>query len=309
MKHSTLLKRFTALTLAGLLILSAAACKKTDPAASQPGDSSSQAGEAGIPAFVNPLPGLDLNAILEVNPPSVELFTKISDKQKINKDVVGWLRVPGTDINEEVLQGPGKDGSYDVRKLGEYYERRDLTGQYNFYGCYFADYENAFGDRNGISKSTIIYGHSMTDDLEKDKDPNVAKFTPIKHYNDPEFAAKNPYIYFSTPEDDMVWKVFAGAYTEVTLPYYYPDRTGAQFMSLINEMMDRSELDFNVDVNVNDKILILSTCTYIFGDTEKERRNYRYIVGARLVRPDEEITETNTVTVNETVKKPKVPMN
>ena len=46
-----------------------------------------------------------------------------------NRDTVGWLKIPGTKINNSVLQ------SYD----NVTYLRQDERRKYNLYGCYFAD--------------------------------------------------------------------------------------------------------------------------------------------------------------------------
>lgn len=67
-----------------------------------------------------------------------------------NRDTIGWLKIPGTKINNSVLQ------SYD----NAYYLRQDERRKYSLYGCYFADYECSFGTRDDLSPNTIIYGHS-----------------------------------------------------------------------------------------------------------------------------------------------------
>ena len=131
--------------------------------------------------------------------PEKETLDKIAAAQAQNSDVVGWLTIPNTTIDAEVLQ-----------KVGDnvYYERRDITQKYNWYGCYYADGGNTFGTRNDLTKNTIIYGHNMEDKA------NGLKFAQLMHYLDVDWASKNPYIYFSTPEDDMVFQVYAVFYTD-----------------------------------------------------------------------------------------------
>ena len=58
-----------------------------------------------------------------------------------NRDTIGWLKIPGTKINNSVLQ------SYD----NAYYLRQDERRKYSLYGCYFADYECSFGTRDDLS--------------------------------------------------------------------------------------------------------------------------------------------------------------
>ncbi|MFR9189989.1 MAG: class B sortase [Anaerotruncus massiliensis (ex Togo et al. 2019)] len=123
------------------------------------------------------------------------------------------------------------------------------------------------GNRNELSQNTIIYGHSMSDTIRDD--PEQDKFTQLKKYLDIEWAKKHPYIYFSTAEDDMTWKVFAVSYVDTKLSYNLPEYKDQNFNELIAELKDRSQFDIDVDVTPSDKILILSTCTYPTGYTNK----------------------------------------
>ncbi len=282
MKHTHLFSRLTAFMMAMVMLLSFAACgdNSTSPdASSQASSSASQ-----IPAFINPLPDVDLNAIAKPELPSAEIREKLNTAYNQNNDVVGWLRIPNTEIDNEVLQGADNN----------VYLRSDITKGYNWYGCYYADYECLFGDRNSISKDIIIYGHSMNDD------PNSTKFSQLKKYVDPEFAKNNPYLYFSTPEDNLVYKVFSVMYTDTNLAYIHPNLKGNEFMKLVSELKDRSQFDFDVDVNSSDKLLTLSTCTYIYGNREDQR----FVVVGRLLRPGEEIEPTVKLEKNADVKPP-----
>ncbi len=282
MKHNHLSLRITALIMTLIMMVSFAACG--DNSAAPEGSSSQASSSSEVPAFVNPLPDVDLNAIAKPEPPSAEVLDKINTAYNQNNDVVGWLKLNNSDIDNEVLQGADND----------VYLRSDITKGYNWYGCYYADFECAFGDRNSISKNTIIYGHSMDDD------PNGAKFSQIKKYLDPEYAKNNPYIYFSTPEDNLVYKVFSVMYTDTNLAYIHPNMKGNEFMKLVGELKDRSQFDFDVDVNSSDKIITLSTCTYIYGNREDQR----LVVVGRLLRPGEEMEPTVELEKNADVKPP-----
>ena len=76
----------------------------------------------------------------------------------INNDVVGWIRIEGTNINYPVMQN------------SEYYLRRNIYKEYSTYGTPFlADYCNI-----NLSDNLIIYGHHiksgmMFADLDKYK--------------------------------------------------------------------------------------------------------------------------------------------
>ncbi|MEM1484758.1 class B sortase [Oscillospiraceae bacterium PP1C4] len=286
MKRFHLSTRVAALILALSMIFTLAACGDRSVKPTPDGSSSSDV-SSSVPAFINPLPDVDLTAIAKPEPPAADLLAKINTAYNQNNDVVGWISLSNTTINDEVL--------HYTDNL--YYERRDITKGYNWHGCYWADFECKFGDRNSISKNTIIYGHSMDDN------PEGVKFSQLKKLNDKDFAAANPYINFSTPEDNMVWKIFSVMYTDTNLAYIHPEMKNSEFMKLVGEAKLRSKLNYDVDVNASDKILTLSTCTYPTNNKEINDHT-RFVVMARLVRPGEKIEPTVKVEVNANVKAP-----
>lgn len=293
--------RLIALLLAVTMLLSAAACggRETSPDASSstPQDTSS----TGVPAFVNPLPDADLSAVAEPKKPEGDLLEKLNTAYNQNNDVVGWLSVPDTTMDDPVMfcENDANTQNDPDPENRNFYQRRDINKQYDWYGSYWVDYECKLGDRNELSRNTIIYGHSMDDD------PEGLKMSQLKKYNDIEWAKQHLYIYFSTAEDEMVWKVFAVSTVDTNLAYNHPDLSDADFMNLISELKDRSVYDIDVDVKSTDKILLISTCTYPTNYTNVQLdESTKYLIVARLLRPGEEETATVEMTVNEDVKKP-----
>ena len=67
-----------------------------------------------------------------------------------NNDIVGWINVPGTNINYPFVQ----------TKDNKYYLTHSLDKSKNSAGWVFLDYRN---DINNLSKNTIIYAHGRTD--------------------------------------------------------------------------------------------------------------------------------------------------
>lgn len=214
-----------------------------------------------------------------------EILAGIVEYHKLNEDTVGWLYVPGTTINESVVQTVDND----------YYLRRTNLGKQNYDGCYYVDFRGTLGSRDTLSKNTVIYGHSMNDD------PNGGRFSQLKKYLDLNFAKEHPYIYFSTPESDMVWQVFAVFYTEKYFNYNDPNPSAADFINIINDARQRSQFNFDTTVGANDKILTLSTCTYVYDAGYPN--DYRYVVMAKLMDKNAEQT-TVTVEKNPSPKAP-----
>ena len=74
--------------------------------------------------------------------------------------------------------------------------------------------------------------------------------------------------------------------------------TNDNFEALVDEIKVRSLYFTNVDVNKNDKILTLSTCTRDMDVKGNGETNARFVVVARLVRDG----ESETVDVSKTIK-------
>ncbi|HAN44547.1 MAG TPA: hypothetical protein DCP97_04055 [Ruminococcaceae bacterium] len=270
------------------MLLSVAACSERSPGKSN--DSSS----------VSVIDQLESSSSVSLEPekPEKALIDKIVEAYNKNNDVIGWLRIPNTTIDQPVVQ---KAGAQD----NNYYLKRDITkktvplnpGDKNA-GVLFLDYECQAGTRKEFNKNTIIYGHN----LNYQDDPKDVNFAQLFNYNNEEFAKKNPNIYFSTTDDDMTWVVFAAFYTDINFNYINAKPTDTEFQFIINEAIQRSEYIYDVKVNASDKILTLSTCTYKYG---KSNKNQRYVVMARLLRPGETAPETAKITKNPSPKAPK----
>ena len=241
------------------------------------------------------------NEAVDIGPvvvPSEEIVANINDALKINSDVVGWIVVPGTNIDYPVLQDPnGKSNPGDY--VNRYYLKRDIYKRQSRNAVIFGDDYCNFGTRDELSRNTILYGHNWTNIEENGaevrlNDESDVMFAQLLAFSNYDFAKKTPAVYFSTPEDSMVWVVFAAFYTDTEFMYILEEPTDQQFMGIVNGAKQRSQYNYGVDVMLNDKILTLSTCTRRLGSTDKQR----FVVMARLLRAGEEITDFGTPEVN-----------
>jgi sortase B len=71
----------------------------------------------------------------------------ISGLRELNSDIVGWIRIPGTDIDYPILQGGDN----------EHYLSRNYLGEFATAGSIFLDYRNDFSD-----DFIVVYGHRMS---------------------------------------------------------------------------------------------------------------------------------------------------
>lgn len=284
MKNHIALRRLVCLMLTAALALGLAACNggaSESPSSEESSLSSSSSSRSSSSSNSS-------STSEEAEPDEVQkdMVTKLATFTQNNEDTVGWLNVPGTTIDEVVVQAPDND----------YYLRRNNMKQSDFNGCYYADYRTKLGARKDLSKNIVIYGHSMDDN------PDGARFSQLKKYLDIEYCKENPYIYFSTPEADLVWQIFAVYYTDINFNYIEPNPDATRFTNMLSEMKQRSQFIFDVDVSsATDTILTLSTCTY---KETTNRSQYRYVVQAKLLPTGAALTTPVKVEVNPSPKSP-----
>ena len=204
----------------------------------------------------------------KATPPSEDIIKKIQDLKAENSDTVGWINVPGADCDLGVLQTTDNT----------FYHRRGYDKQYEWLGAIFLDYEVEGGDqtREEISRNFIVYGHNVDDDRE-----NGEMFAKLINYDDPEYAAEYPYIWYYTEEDAMLFYVFAAFLSEDSDWYIYPNQSDEEFEAVIAEALERSEiLTDDIEVTKDDKIITLATCT----DQNDMNWTQRWVVMGRLAR-------------------------
>ena len=295
-KQQTAYRRILAWLLLAAVIFSLAGCGAKTPEVVEEEDPAMQTeGIDTLLAFFNPLAiptAASKSGLL-----AIDLMRKAKEKVPLNGDTVGWLQVPNTEIDDVILWYPGDRNAYYLRRD---FNKVENTGPLQTqYGSYFADYRCTFdGGRQGLSHNTVLYGHSMEDD------PDGGGFSQLKKYLDEDFAKANPYIYFSTTDEDMAWEVFAVFYSTVELPYNRPNMATAELsqMQILSECLKRSIYSYDTDLSAEDKILTLSTCCYNF--TTSYPNNYRYVVMAKLVKPGEILAEEAALVKNPSPKAP-----
>ena len=104
----------------------------------------------------------------------------------MNKDFVGWLCIPDTDINYPVMHTTDDP---------ERYLRRNFDGEYSESGVPFLDFRCELDSDN-----LIIYGHNMM---------NGTMFAGLRGYVQKDFCDQHPVIEFQTETACFQYKVFA----------------------------------------------------------------------------------------------------
>ena len=203
--------------------------------------------------------------------PSGTLNEKYAALYAENKDFIGWINIPGTNIDYPVVQTTDND----------YYLHRDFDKSWLFEGTIFADYRGPI-TAEGMPHNTVIYGHNM---LYK------FRFTALTNYKkNVSFLKMSPVIDFNTLYGDGKYKIFSVFLANWQKKYgdvfnysgtaYFKNQ--AEFFNFVLECEDRSLYDTGVDIQYGDEFITLSTCdasTYM---------DLRLVVVARKVRPNED---------------------
>lgn len=187
---------------------------------------------------------------------------------KKSLDAVGWIDVPGTDINNVIMQG--NDNLY--------YERRNEDGESDIYGCYFLDVECALGRRSDFLSNTVVYGHSDLKD-----NPDGPRFSQLFRFVDDDFAAENKYLYLTTLYGRYAFEIFSVFYTDISFDYIRVHMTDEQMLALANQAKSLSIRDYGIQPQAGDKLLTLSTCSVRDGNDG----THRFVVMGRLVQAEE----------------------
>ncbi len=174
-----------------------------------------------------------------------------------NKDTVGWIQVNGTNINYPFVQTNNND----------FYLKHSFDKSYNSSGWIFLDYRNNIS--NNYDKNTIIYGHGRLDNTMFGSLRNTLSEDWLNNKD-------NHIIKISTIYNNSLWEVFSVYHIPTTSDYlnisFIDDN---EYKLFLNMLLNRSIYNFNTNVDVNDKILTLSTC---YNDKDK------IVVHAKLIK-------------------------
>ena len=175
--------------------------------------------------------------------------------KKINSDVVGWIKVNGTNINYPFVQS----------KDNKYYLTHSFSKSYNNAGWVFLDYRN----NNINNRNTIIYAHGRTD--------KTMFRTLRKVLNNGWINNTNNYVIkISTEKENSLWQIFSIYHIPTTNDYLQTEfKDKREYQRFLNILKNRSNHNFNTSITSNNTILTLSTC---YNDSEK------MVVHAKLIK-------------------------
>ncbi len=237
------------------LALMVAEGRREPPASTAPEPESSQPGQT---LSQEQTPFTEVTAqdgrIIQVLPEYAEVFA-------LNNDLVGWIQIPGTDINYPVVQRPAEK---------DYYLHRDFYGKSSSHGTIYIKEDC---DIWKPSDNLTVYGHRMKDG---------SMFAGLKSYMDAEFCRENPYIYLDSLQQHRTYQVLAVFTQSASDPdgFLYHEFVQAgdvtEFDWFVSRCKDLSLYDTGVEAQWEDQFITLSTCEY-------SQENGRLVVVAKRI--------------------------
>lgn len=183
---------------------------------------------------------------------------------------VGWLQVQGTNIDYPVIK----------ETENAYTSGIDYLWQPNVY-------------RDGENRE-VIYGHNI---LNVSSNPLInedghTRFEPLMGFVYKEFAQQNLYIQYTYDGKDYLYKIYAIGFVSTSDEQGYSMSDKETIKNYIYEAKKNSLYDYDIDVNENDRLISLVTCTRYFGLSGKTQ----FRVDAREVRKNEKIKKYSVYT-------------
>ncbi|MBR4694336.1 MAG: class B sortase [Bacilli bacterium] len=204
----------------------------------------------------NPLLSKELNLYRIYNKYKLKDIN-IKKLREANVDTVAWIIVEGTNINYPIVQSVTND----------YYLTHSYDHSYTHNGWTFMDYRN---DEFMNDQNTIFYGHNLYNGTGFGSLSNLFKSgqTNIK------------IMVITAEQKKYTYKVFSAYEIDPEVYYlqtnFYSDDSYKQFLDTISS---RNIIGVNNKVDIDDKIITLSTCT--------DDNSGRKVVHAKLIKEEE----------------------
>lgn len=181
------------------------------------------------------------------------MLRRYTDLYEKNNEMVGWIKIPDTNIDYPVMFNSSDN---------EYYLHRNFYKEKSSAGIPYLDSKCNLAAQ---SDNLIIYGHNMT---------NGTMFHDLLKYQYQDFADSHNIIYFDSMYKMYQFEVFAVFRTSVgssdEFKYYEFTNTEneQEFDEFIARCKRESMIRSDITPKYGDKVLCLSTCSY---NTKNER--------------------------------------
>lgn len=173
------------------------------------------------------------------------LANKFKGLLATNSETVGYVYIPGTQLDEPVVQ---------TTDNATYLDKTFDGGNQPLMGTVFMDADNKkdFSDR-----LTWLFGHARGS-----KVPDHRMFKDVNYFSRQDYFDKHPYVVIETPERKYYYEAVAMIIVpEETAFYRTSFDDDADFEKQLTTIYDTAQVKKpNVKVSSKDKYLVLSTC-------------------------------------------------
>ena len=177
---------------------------------------------------------------------TINKVQELRDKYN-NNDIVGNVKIDGTNIDEAVLK----------YKDNDYYLHHDNYGNYEINGSIFLDHRINLEDRK-----VLIFGHSsIYEDIP---------FNELEKYYNYDFYKEHKYITLSTEEEEYKYEIFSVYVETYDFTYMNLKIDDDKYNSDLKKYENNSIYDTGVKVSDNDEVIILQTCS-----NDNKYKNYK----------------------------------
>jgi sortase B len=258
-----------ALVLVGLLIVAVmVSCEEAVPTGTNPVETTTEL----VQTETKPVdPTEDTTAPIEGTTPTGPVVTdkmlELADLYAKNPDVLGWVEIPGTKVNEVVMYTPNDNDKYLYKNFDGYFSPS---------GTVYMDEVCSWDPESYVLQ---FYGHNMM---------SGSRFGELMNYREKSYWKQHPYIYFTTLEEERVYEIIYASYDRVV----GKDEEGFKFYRFVNPTSDaefdeamahfekNQAYDTGLTAHFGDRLLMLVTCAY-------HEDNGRFIVIGRELTEDE----------------------
>lgn len=190
-------------------------------------------------------------------------------KKKYNTSdykVSGWLEVENTNINLPIFRAIHKSFEYPIT-MEKYGWTLNVDDKYYDF--------------------MTVFGHNLMNlGVPKKEDSSFKRFEELMAYSYDDFADSHKYFQYTVDGKEYIYKIFSVSYFYSSTIYKFPLHPGTASLSkkeTLKLLNKNSIYKYDVDVDDSDGLLLITTCTRMFGSDE----SYVIVVSGRLLRENE----------------------
>lgn len=162
----------------------------------------------------------------------------------VNPDVIGWIRIPGTNVDYPIVQADDNDK----------YLHTSFEGEESIAGTIYLDFES---DSDMMGFNNVLYGHNMK---------NGSMFKDIVKYKEKSYFDEHQYFEIYTPERTIRLKAISCYYAKAE-PIIRKTRfkTRESYEAFVKEMIKPCAWYETPEFPI-DSLYTLVTCSYEVND-------------------------------------------